>query len=969
MKGKIPLIGGGNKPKVLSMKISEQLSTIYRILLNVNLPLCGKAYFLGSPQHILFLLGWVGLLFMILWLLSENQKLVQRIRESTHKSIRIEWWELTLTDFIDAWEEIRGDLAQNLALCSAILEATPEGILMVNREGDITYYNQYFLKIWSLQENLMKTEKGITIIKTILGKISNPHSIISDITRLYKTQIEPCSEQIKLNNSKLIEICYHPQIIEEETVGIVMIFRDITAYQQTELALRQSHETNRTILNSLPDLLMKVYRALEKSEEQYRRIVETALEGVWIIDPQNKTVFANQRMADILGYSLEEMFNHSLLEFMDVEEHAIAQNYIARCQKGIEERHDFKFKRKDGSDLWAILSTNPIFDTEGQYAGALGMITDITERKRSEEALSKSEATNRALLNAIPDAMFRLSKDGTFLDIKVAKDFELILPASPILDKTLKEVFPKELAEQLIFYIQLALKTKEVQSFEAQLSCPLVENCIPCDLGYFEARIIAISEEEVLMIVRDITKRKKAEEMIRYQANYDLLTGLPNRMLFNERLSLSLTQSHQHQKKLAVCFLDIDHFKKINDTLGHSAGDLLLKNFASRVSQCVRKGDTVARWAGDEFTLIIPEIDFTDDVANIAQRILEVLKPPFDLDGNQLHISSSIGIAIYPDDGECAETLMKNADAALYRVKEKGRNNYQFYNSTINVHAGELLTLENHLHHAIERNELEIYYQPKVNVKSWEITGMEALLRWKESTRGLVCPDTFIHLAEENGLIIPLGEWILKTACHQTKIWQDLGEYNLRISVNLSAGEFLQPNLVPMVTHCLETTGLHPQFLELEVTESTCMKDVEKTRQIFHELRSLGVRIAMDDFGTGYSSLGYLKNFSLDVLKIDRSFFQDVMMDSYDQAIARTIITLAHCLNLSVIAQGVETQEQLEFLSRLDCDEIQGYLFSRPLSAEKVSKLLRISRSNVVKLFHNEKPCLVKDYETSISRR
>jgi len=951
------------------MKISEQFSTIYRTLSNLNSPLCGSGNFLVDPRDRLFLLVEFGLFLLGILLLIKQQEILLRLRQKNYKPLGIEWWELTLSPLIYAWNQITGELAQNMALSSAILELTQEGILVIKSEGNITYYNQNFLDIWSLQENLIKGEKSINIIHHILGKISHNQSIISHLPRLSQIQREPCSEQIQLKNGKVLEIYYYPQIIEKNTVEIVIICRDITADKKNELALRKSNETNRTILNSIPDLLLKVYRALEKSEEQYRRIVETALEGVWIIDPDNKTVFANQRMADILGYSLEEMLNHSLFEFMDVEGHAIAQNYIERCQKGIEESHDFKFKRKDGSDLWTILSTNPIFDAEGQYAGVLGMITDITQRKRSEEALSQSEATNRALLNAIPDAMFRLSKDGTFLDIKVAKDFELVLPASPILDKTIKEVFPKELAEQSIFYIQLALKTKEVQSFEAQLSCPLLETCIPGYLGYFEARIIAINEEEVLMIVRDITKRKKAEEMIRYQANHDLLTGLPNRMLFNERLSLSLTQSRQQQKKLAVCFLDIDHFKKINDTLGHNVGDLLLKNFASRVSQCVRKGDTVARWAGDEFTLIIPEIDFTDDVANIAQRILDVLKNPFDLDGNQLHISSSIGIALYPDDGEGAETLMKNADAALYRVKEKGRNNYQFYNSTINVHAGELLTLEKHLHHAIERNELEIYYQPTVNIESWEITGMEALLRWQHPTLGLVSPDTFIPLAEKNGLIISLGEWILKTACHQTKIWHDLGWSNLRISVNLSAGEFLQPNLVPMVTHCLETTGLHPQFLELEVTESTCLKDVEKTRQIFHEFRGMGVRIAMDDFGTGYSSLCYLKNLPLDVLKLDQSFFQDVMIDSDDQAIATTLITLAHCLNLSVIAEGVETQEQLEFLSRLNCEEIQGYLFSRPLSAEKVSKLLKMSRSNVVKLFPNEKHSLVKDYETSISRR
>lgn len=951
------------------MKIIEYLS-IDGSLIFVNCPEYNTVNFLKYPIDILLLL-WVGgaLLFFFRFIQGQKKTTSLQVFPQKKKNILIEY--LTLITLVSAFDKITGELAKSRDLISAILESTSEGILVLNAEGEITFYNQKILAYFGMKKTSQKIKTQDFIRKIISENISNNKSMFSQIKTLSKSQLkkEPFTEQIKFKNGNCFELYYQPQTNEEKTVGIVINFRDITGYKETELALQQSQENNRTILNSMPDLLLKVYRALEKSEEQYRRILETALEGIWIIDPENKTVFANQRMADLLGYSLQEMLHHSLLEFMDVEGHAIARNYIARCQKGIEESHDFKFKRKDGSDLWTILSTNPIFDTEGQYAGALGMITDITERKRSEEALSKSEATNRALLNAIPDAMFRLSKDGTFLDIKVAKDFELILPASPILDKTIKEVFPKELAEKSIFYIQLALKTRDVQSFESQLSCPLVENIIPGNLGYFEARIIAISEEEVLMIVRDITERKKAEEMIRYQANYDLLTGLPNRMLFNERLSLSLTQSREHHKKLAVCFLDIDHFKKINDTLGHSVGDLLLKNFASRVSECVRKGDTVARWAGDEFTLIIPEINLAQDVAHIAQRILEVLKPPFDLDGNQLHISSSIGIALYPDDGECAETLMKNADAALYRVKEKGRKNYQFYNSNINVHAGELFTLENRLHHAINGDEFEVYYQPKVNVKSWEITGMEALLRWQHPTLGLVSPDTFIPLAEENGLIIPLGEWILKTACNQTKIWHDLGWSNLRISVNLSATEFQQSNLVEMVTHCLETTGLPPEFLELEVTESTCMKDVEKTRQILQEFRLMGVRIAMDDFGTGYSSLCYLKNFPLDVLKLDQSFFQDVMIDSEDQAIATTILTLAHCLNLSVIAEGVETQEQLEFLSRLNCEEIQGYLFSHPLSAEKASKLLKMSRSNVVKLFHNEKQWLVKDYETSISRR
>jgi diguanylate cyclase (GGDEF)-like protein/PAS domain S-box-containing protein len=450
---------------------------------------------------------------------------------------------------------------------------------------------------------------------------------------------------------------------------------------------------------------------------------------------------------------------------------------------------------------------------------------------------------------------------------------------------------------------------------------------------------------------RDITERSLAESKIRYQALHDLLTGLPNRILFQDRLSLALTNAKQRQGMLAVMFMDLDRFKTINDTLGHAVGDRLLQGIAKRLTSCLREGDSVARWGGDEFTLLLPQITNVKEADIIAQRILAALKPAFQLEGHQLYITNSIGIALYPNDGEDAETLLKNADAALYRTKEQGRNNYQLYTSTMNSDASESLTIENSLHHALERGEFVVYYQPKVNINTWEITGMEALLRWQHPELGLVSPVTFIPLAEANGLIVPIGEWVLQTACTQNKAWQNLGLSPIRIAVNLSARQFQQPNLVASVARVLEKTGLDPHFLELEITETTVMQEVKFARAILKDLQQTGIRLAMDDFGTGYSSLSYLKKFPLDTIKIDRSFIYDLAVDPYDQAIATAVIALGHGLNLNVVAEGVETKAQLDCLRSLHCEEMQGYFFSRPLSVDNATKLLQNTLAKTVKVF------------------
>lgn len=435
-----------------------------------------------------------------------------------------------------------------------------------------------------------------------------------------------------------------------------------------------------------------------------------------------------------------------------------------------------------------------------------------------------------------------------------------------------------------------------------------------------------------------------------YQALHDPLTGLPNRILFNKRLEIALNNTRKNQGVLAVMFLDLDRFKKINDSLGHNLGDELIKAVVARLSYHLHPEDLIARWGGDEFTLLLAKVRGTEHCAQIAQSILEVIKPPFLIGKNLLHITSSIGIAIYPGDGNDPHTLVKNADVALYSAKEKGRNNYQFYSPAINNEASELLVIENRLHHALERGEFSLYYQPKVNIKSAKITGVEALIRWQSPTLGVVSPNKFISLAEENGLIIPIGEWVLKTACQQVQDWMQSGLPKLKISVNLSVRQFHQQNLIQSVVKVLEETGLNTRYLELEITETIAMQNREVTKEILHELEAMGVSIAMDDFGTGYSSLSYLKNFPLHTLKIDRSFVRDLTVDPCDVAIASTVVALGHGLRMIVVAEGVETQEQLDCLRSLGCDEIQGYLFSRPIPADCMTELLKKYQSSRVEI-------------------
>lgn len=435
-------------------------------------------------------------------------------------------------------------------------------------------------------------------------------------------------------------------------------------------------------------------------------------------------------------------------------------------------------------------------------------------------------------------------------------------------------------------------------------------------------------------------QRQQVEEMIRYQALHDLLTGLPNRLLFNELLSRAMPNAVRNQESLAVMFLDLDRFKIINDTLGHTLGDQLLTNVAQRLRDSLRSGDTVARWGGDEFIILLPQAKDVEEVVQVARRILKALENAFHIQGHELYVSASLGIALFDQHSPDAETLIKHADAALYQAKDAGRNKYQLYTASLNNTTPNLLALDKSLRHALEREELLLYYQPRVNIATGKITGMEALLRWQHPEMGLVAPSVFIPLAEESGLIVPIGEWVLRTACEQNKAWQEAGLPNLTMAVNLSPKQFRQPNLMEMVAKILEQTGLEAHFLELEVTETTVIEDLEFTRTVLQQLEQMGVHLSIDDFGTGHSSLSRLQLLPLHNLKIDRSFIQNLTTNVKVAHIVTAIVSLGRSLGLRLTAEGVEKQEELDFLKSINCEDVQGFLFYRPLPAQKATEIL-----------------------------
>ncbi|HET6855438.1 MAG TPA: EAL domain-containing protein [Pyrinomonadaceae bacterium] len=450
----------------------------------------------------------------------------------------------------------------------------------------------------------------------------------------------------------------------------------------------------------------------------------------------------------------------------------------------------------------------------------------------------------------------------------------------------------------------------------------------------------ALHEEEIAWFVVDISQNKQTQEKLNHLAYHDALTDLPNQVLFKDRLKQAIALSHRNDQMQAVMLLNIDRFKTINDSLGYTAGDRLLQSVAQRLSSCVRESDTVARFGADEFAILLTQITRAQDAANVARAIKNSLDQAFLFDDQEIFVSSSIGISLYPPDGRDTAGLLKTASVALDRAKVQGGNSYQFYTAGGTTRALKQLMLESNLRPGLERSEFFVQYQPQVSIRDFHLVGMEALVRWQHPSLGLLYPSEFITLAEESGMIVLLGDWILRTGCAQNKAWQDAGLTPMRLSVNFSARQFQQPTFIADINQILKDTNLDPRWLELELTESSIMKDPEEAIEKLHELKLMGIKVAIDDFGTGYSSLNYLKRFPIDTLKIDKSFVADVCKDRHDTSIVRAIINLGHALDLNVIAEGVETREQLQYLTALGCDAVQGFLFSKALSVKAFEELL-----------------------------
>uniref|UniRef100_A0A831UEK3 EAL domain-containing protein n=1 Tax=Geobacter metallireducens TaxID=28232 RepID=A0A831UEK3_GEOME len=563
----------------------------------------------------------------------------------------------------------------------------------------------------------------------------------------------------------------------------------------------------------------------------------------------------------------------------------------------------------------------------------------MTVIRREAAAVRDGEERLAAFLDSANDLIHSVTPDGRLLYVNEAWQRTLGYGAEETAAVSFFDILHPDSREQCGAEMQRVLAGHSLSPMEAVFTAKdgrsvIVEGSLTCAHGEGESQVI-------WSICRDITERKHAEEQLYRLAHHDTLTGLPNRLLFMDRLQQAKALANRYGYQVAVLFLDLDRFKIINDTLGHPVGDRLLLQVAQRIVGCVREVDTVARIGGDEFTIILVNVDTVEDAKRTGQKILKTLAAPFAIDTYELFVTASIGISLYPADGESLDHLVKKADIAMYHAKGEGRNNVQFYLPRMDENADKRLLLETSLRKALDNGEFRVYYQPKVDIVTKNITAMEALIRWEHPVLGLVSPAEFIPLAEETGLIIPIGEWVLRTACLQNRQWAREGLPSMRVAVNLSGYQFQQKTLLDTIRGILAETGLAPELLELEITESVIMQNPDFAVAVLNQLRDLGVHISIDDFGTGYSSLAHLKRFSVNTLKIDKSFVRDVEINSADAAIATAIIAMGNSLNLKVIAEGVETEGQLSFLSDNKCDEVQGYLFSTPMPPDRVAEFMR----------------------------
>jgi diguanylate cyclase (GGDEF)-like protein/PAS domain S-box-containing protein len=690
----------------------------------------------------------------------------------------------------------------------------------------------------------------------------------------------------------------------------------------------------------------------KESEAKYRGLLEAAPDAMVVVNPSGEIVLLNVQVEKRFGYSRDELIGQQVKNIIPK---GFAERLIADGTRSAAEALgqqigtgiELTGRRKDGSEFPIEIMLSPLENADAILVTAA--IRDITVRKAAEEHLAQMEAKYRGLLEAAPDAMVVVNPSGTIVLLNVQAEKRFGYSRDELIGQQVRNIIPRGFAERLI---SDSLRSTE-DALGQQIGTGIELTGRRKDGSEFPIEIMLSPLEGaegilVTAAIRDITARKKAEALIIHASEHDFLTGLPNRMLLNDRVNQAILLALRHRRRVAVLFLDLDGFKHINDSLGHPTGDKLLQSVGKRLVDCVRGSDTVSRQGGDEFVVLLSEEEDSEDASITARRMQRAVAEAHFIDQHDLHITCSVGVSLYPDDGLNAETLIKNADTAMYQAKENGRQTYQFFEPAMNIRAVERQSIEEGLRRALERQEFVVHYQPKINLNTGEITGAEALLRWTHPIRGPVSPAQFIPVAEDCGLILPIGTWVLRQACQQAQAWVAAGLPMGTMAVNISAMQLREENFVDSVFAILKETGLDPRFLEVELTESVLMKHAECTASILKALRAGGVQVAVDDFGTGYSSLSYLRKFPIDALKIDQSFVSQITTVPDETIIVKAVISMGRSLKLRVVAEGVETQEQLAFLQAHQCDEAQGYYFSRPVLPEKFAKLLKTGIAKAV---------------------
>ncbi|MGE5525971.1 MAG: PAS domain S-box protein [Rhodospirillaceae bacterium] len=694
-----------------------------------------------------------------------------------------------------------------------------------------------------------------------------------------------------------------------------------------------------------PDYIVAVYDDITDTKltaERYRAIFDNAAVGITQVRLDGVLVDVNDKFCKMLGYTRQELDGKSIRDITPAEDYGTGASFRQRILKGevAAIAGEKRLIRKDGSVMWVRRTMSVVRDNVGAPVFVISVVEDVSERKRAEEALTLSEQILRAtfsqagvgILFSTPDLRILQVNDKycellgytreellgmTIADINTAEDIELVIANR---DRLMRGEINHAIRER-----QLLRKDGTLTWVEHFTSL---------------VRDLHGNPQHFVTVAQDIRERKAAEGELKRLAHYDALTGLPNRMLFYRRLEAELAHALANESTTAVLFVDIDRFKYVNDTMGHAAGDKLLKLVGNRLSQAVRRHDTVGRLGGDEFAVVAAGLKQASDARRVAQKIIAAFNDPIEVDGMQLYVTASVGITLCPADSTDPDVLIRNADAAMYRAKDLGRNTYEFYAPDINVHAHAMITLGNELRQALERGEFLLHYQPKVRLATGELTGFEALLRWQRGDGTLLMPGEFVQVLEETGLIVPVGKWVIEAACRQLVAWQAANVNAVPIAVNLSPRQFRAAQLVATVREILDRHGVPPHLLQLEITESL-LADRSEAVQSVQALTEAGISIAIDDFGTGYSNLASLKRFAVDTVKIDHSFVRDIDTDDDDAAIVRAIVNMAHSLNLAVVAEGVENDAQLEFLRQCRCDEMQGYYVAHPAPAEEHLPLLR----------------------------